>query len=56
MNFVKSRMMPRPSAWPHRPDPAPRGMTGTPRSPAALTTATTSAAFFGTTTARGMIR
>ena len=45
----------RPTAWPARLVPAPRGSTGTPNSPAVDTTAATSSASLGKTTPIGSI-
>ncbi len=44
-----------PTVWPARLVPAPRGSTGTPNSPAVVTTAATSAASRGKTTPIGSI-
>ncbi len=55
MYFDVSRMTPGPMAWPHRPLPPPRGMTGTLCSAQMRTVATMSSIVLGRTTPWGKI-
>jgi len=46
---------PVPTVWPARPEPLPRGISGTPWEAASSTVASTSSTLFGSTTPTGSI-